>query len=65
MKVALLILCLFKCVKDAKGLNNTVFKEMDVEGMAEDAHDPFLISKKTSPKESCSQVSFPKSRTGL
>ena len=63
MRLALLILCLFKCVKDANGFNDTVFKDLDVEGMVEDAHDPFLISKKTSPKESCSQVSFPKSRT--
>ena len=63
MRLALLILCFFKCVKDANGFNDTVFKELDVEGMVEDAHDPFLISKKTSLKESCSQVSFPKGRT--
>ena len=58
MKLALLVLWFFKCAKDAKGFNETVFKELDVEGMAEDTLDPFLISKKTSLKETCSQVRF-------
>ena len=43
MRLALLILCLFKCVKDANGFNDTVFKDLDVEGMVEDAHDPFDV----------------------
>lgn len=57
MKFLLLILFFCQCVKDAKGSNDTVFKDMDVEGIVEDTHnDPFLISKMTF-KESCSQVS--------
>ena len=57
MKFLLLILFFCQCVKDAKGSNDTIFKDVDVEGIVEETHnDPFLISKMTF-KESCSQVS--------
>ena len=60
MKLILLLLFSCKCVKDARGSNDTVFKDMDIEGIAEDTHnhnDPFLVSKMLRSKETCSQVS--------
>lgn len=57
MKLILLLLFSCKFVKDARGSNDTVFKDMDIEGIIEDTHnDPFLVSKMTSLKETCSQV---------
>ena len=60
MKLILLLLFSCKCVKDARGSNDTIFKDMDIEGIAEDTHnhnDPFLVSKMLRSKETCSQVS--------
>ena len=57
MKLILLLLFSCKFVKDARGSNDTVFKDMDIEGIIEDTHnDPFLVSKMTPLKETCSQV---------
>ena len=54
-----LILLIMVICKRVKGLNDTVFKDMDIEGIVEDSYnDPFLISKRQSGQETCSQVSF-------